>query len=167
MTVSKASVAESQLGTAIMLWFSYGDPISILTLATAANDCYDALGAHAGTPSPFKDWLKSQSKGFQDRARYAQNFVKHGRKHLSKKAYYAPVIGEVLIFDSIECHWNLVHRKTHLMTLFIARWMIENPSEANAALAPTILKLAKVDDLADRDRTKFFEKGLERLSAGG
>ncbi len=53
------------------------------------------------------------------------------------------------------------------MTLFIARWVIENPSDANATLTPTILGLAKVQDLADRDRTEFFQKGLERLSAGG
>jgi hypothetical protein len=69
----------------------------------------------------------------------------------------------MLMFDSIECHGNLFQIKTHLMTLFIARWVVENPSEANAPFTPGILRLAKVYDLADRDRTEFFQGGFERL----
>jgi hypothetical protein len=49
------------------------------------------------------------------------------------------------------------------MTLFVARWVIENPSEPNAAIGATITRAAKVYDLADRDRTQFLKKGMERL----
>lgn len=44
LIVTKASAARTQLETAIGLWFTDGDPISILALAVAANDCYHADG---------------------------------------------------------------------------------------------------------------------------
>jgi hypothetical protein len=147
LTLSKVSVAQSQLATALTLWFHYGDPISILTLANAAHDCYSALGGHAGKPSPYQTWLNAQSRSFKERVRYMQVWVKHGKKHLTKKARYMPIVGELLMFDSIECHSNLFGTKTHLMLLFIARWVVENPSKANAPFAPRILRFARVDDL--------------------
>jgi hypothetical protein len=162
--LSKAAVAKNQLETAITIWFSYGDPISILTLANASNNCYAALGGHVGKPSPFQEWLSNQTKPFQDRNRYVQNWVKHGKKDLTKTPSYSPMVGEVLMFDSIECHQNLFQAQTHLMTLFIARWTIENPSPANAAITPAILKFAKVYDRPQGDRPQFLQRGLERLS---
>jgi len=85
---------------------------------------------------------------------------------MTKKPRYAPIIGEVLIYDSIECHGNLFHSKTHLMLLFIARWTAENPSPGNLLIRPIILRMIKVQDLAQRDRPEFLKKGPERLSAG-
>jgi hypothetical protein len=38
ITVNKKSAATSQLETAILIWFSEGDPISIHALAAAAHD---------------------------------------------------------------------------------------------------------------------------------
>jgi hypothetical protein len=165
LILTKAEVAQSQLQTAILLWFHYGDPISILTLANAANDCYSELGGHIGKPSAYRAWLKTQSISFRDRARYVLTWVKHGRKDMTKKAQYAPIIGELLIFDSIECHSNLFRVKTDLMTLFIARWPSENPSRGNAEIRPILLRMVKAYDLADRNRIEFLNEGLKRLAA--
>jgi len=143
ITLTKAEVAQWQLETAIWIWFHYGDPISILTLASASNNCYKALGGHIGKPSRFEDWLKSKSRAFQDRARYVINWVKHGRQDMKKKPNYHPIIGEILMLDSIECHNNLHESRTPLMGSL------------------------KVDDLLERDRTRFFNKASERLFGRG
>ena len=97
---------------------------------------------------------------------HVQNWVKHGLKKATKNAHYSPIIGELLLFDSIECHGNLFHRKSHLMLLFIARWTAENPSPGNALIRPIILRMAKVQDLTERDRTEFLKEGFKRLAAG-
>jgi hypothetical protein len=146
IVLTKAGVAQSQLEAALRLWFHYGDPVSILTLANAANDCYSALGGHARKPSPYRTWLESQSQAFQDRARFVQNWVKHGLKKTKKRPHYAPIIAEVLMYDSVECHGNLFHSKTNLMMLFIARWAAENPSPGNILIRPIILRMFKVQD---------------------
>ena len=159
--------AEAQLKTAISVWFRYGEPIAILALANGAYDCYAALGAHAGRPSPFKGWLKTRSQGFQDRARDAINFIKHGPKKLTGSVPYMPILAEAMIMDSIESHQHLHGKQTHSMRLFVARWVLENPSDSNAIIRPIILGAVKVHDLADRNRTEFAEEGLKRLSASG
>src|SRR2546430_2547225 len=50
LTATTASVAESQLEEAIRIWFRYGDPAAIHTLAAAANGCYHSVcGGERGT----------------------------------------------------------------------------------------------------------------------
>jgi hypothetical protein len=104
ITVTKRDAAFSQLETAIWIWFTRDDPISVLGLAKAANDCYDAMGAHEGKPSFYRTWLKAQPQTYQDRANYVANFIKHGWKDLTESTPYSPRQGEVLIVDSIDCH---------------------------------------------------------------
>jgi hypothetical protein len=82
ITVTKKLAAISQLETAIQIWFNYGDALSILALASNANDCCDVMAGHVGAPSLYRTWLKSQSQAFQDRARYVYEFIRHGRKDL-------------------------------------------------------------------------------------
>ena len=104
ITVIKASVATSQLETAIQLWFDDADPVAIHTLAVAAHDCYDALGRRAGKPSQWSKLMSAISRKDQLRSAYAQNFFKHGFKDLKKQARYMPFHGEILLFDSALCH---------------------------------------------------------------
>jgi len=163
LIVTKASAAESQLETAIILWFNYGDPISILALATAANDCYRAMGGHAGHKSIFQPWFKSQSQGFQDRIRDMQNFIKHGRRDLTGKVQIMPRLGEILIIDSIECHQNLFGKDTVLMGLFATRFGLDNPSISKPEALALLRKQLHVYDLTDGNRTEFLNKALKRL----
>jgi hypothetical protein len=53
--ISKLDAAKRQLKTAINLYFSYGDPVSIHTLASAAREIlYDLNKKHSGMPIPVK-----------------------------------------------------------------------------------------------------------------
>jgi hypothetical protein len=164
IVLNKKSVAWSQVEEAITIWAKYGDPVSILTLAKAANECYKALAGHIGKPSYFETWLRSKSKAFQDRTRYVINWVKHGRDDMKKKPKYHPIIAEALIFDSIECHAVIFGSRSHLMGLFVIRYSLEHPSESSARLIASMSKSLGVNDLLNGDRTEFFQKALERLS---
>jgi hypothetical protein len=167
MWINKAAAAEGQLHTALSIWFHYGHPVAILALAHGAYECYEALGAHAGRPSPYRDWLGKQPQGFQDRARMMINFIKHGRKKLTGRIPFMPVLAENMLMDAIESYKHLNGKMTPQMKLFVARWAIENPSPGNAAVRPHIINAAKAHDLADRDRTAFLHEGHKRLSTGG
>lgn len=163
LTVTKADAALSQLETAITLWFNYGYPISILALATAANDCYAALGGHVGHTSFFQTWFRSQSHGVQDRIRDMQNFIKHGRRRLTGSVRLAPRLAEVLIVDSASCHQNVFRQSTVLMSLFAARFALENPGLISSEFESVFRQELQVYDLAEGNRTEFAKKAFERI----
>jgi hypothetical protein len=165
LILTKESVALSQLETAISLWFNYGDPVSILQLAAAANDCYSALGAHAGQPSFYQTWLKSQSKGFQDRARYAHNWIKHGKMDMKKRPRCSPRLAEVLMIDSVDCHRNLTGKNTPLTRIYVLRFAFENPEIVVPQKKALFLKGIEVENILDLDRIQFLQVFLERLFA--
>lgn len=124
--VTKKSVAISQLESAIMLWFNMGDPASIHTLAVAANDCFHAMGKLKGKPSVFQAMIASQSETFKKRARRAQNFFKHGFRDLKGSLLYAPLYGEMLMFDSVVCYEVIFGPITPLMRAYATRFVLEN-----------------------------------------
>jgi hypothetical protein len=164
LILTKESVALSQLETAILLWFNYGDPVCILQLAAAANDCYSALGAHAGQPSFYQTWLKSQSKGFQERARYVQNWIKHGKMDMKKKPRYSPRLAEVMMIDLVDCHRNLAGRNTTLTRLYVLRFAFENPEIVVPEKRAFFLKGVGVENILNLDRREFLQVCLKRLT---
>jgi len=158
MTVTKKSAATSQLETAILVWFNGGDPISIHALATAASDCLHAMGKMAGKPSHIQTWLRSQSKGFQKRTAYIQNFIKHGFKDLHGSFSYSPKHGEVLMMDAVDCYTRLYGGKTPVMRVYFLRFALENPNVINLAKdRPSLLEGGTVDNLAKLNRREFLE----------
>lgn len=162
--LTKQEAADAQLTTALGLWFHYAPPVAIHALASGAFECYEALVSHSTGAAPYKEWLRGQPQGFQDRVRDMANFIKHGRRKLTGKILFMPIVAETMLTDSIESFEKLHGEKTPLMKLFIARWVIENPTPSNALLRPIILKVAKAHDLADRNRAEFLYEGLKRFS---
>jgi len=127
LTVDKLTAATAQLEAAIFLWFNMQNPIPIHGLAAAALDCLHALGGKSGKPSLVETWIKSQRSAARERARYFQSFIKHGFKDLDETVDYSPKHGEVLMTDAVVCYEKLFHKKTPLMFLFLARYILENP----------------------------------------
>jgi hypothetical protein len=163
LTVTKAEAAQSQLETAITLWFNYGDLVSILNLANAANDCYRALGGHAGHKSIYAEWYKSQSTGIQDRIRDVQNWIKHGLKKTTKKAEIPSRLAEVLILDSADCHTRLFGTPSVLMSFWVTRFMLETAGIWDAKDVALLRQGLDVYEIADGNRTEFLNKAWERL----
>jgi hypothetical protein len=162
LKVTKAEAAQSQLETAITLWFNYGDPISILNLAKSANECYVALGGHKGHESIFQAWYKSQSKGVQDRIRYVWNFIKHQRD-FTKTAEIPLRLAELLILDSGDCHARLFGNPTVLMSLWATRFTLETPGKWGGEDETLLRQGLNVYDLVEGNRTEFLNKAMERL----
>ncbi len=57
--VNKELAARGQLHTAIALWFSYGDPVSIHTLAAAAQGILQGLAGKDHQPPHMRKWIKN------------------------------------------------------------------------------------------------------------
>jgi len=81
MDITKLSAAQSQLSTAIWLYFEDRDPVSIHTLATAAGEIIDHLCKSRGVQSTrhqLREAIKPEKrKEVFDKLDAARNFFKH------------------------------------------------------------------------------------------
>lgn len=167
VTLTKASVARTQLETAISLWFNYGDPMSIHTLAAAAHKVYHRIGSKAGAPTLIETWKKSLSKKDYDRAVKAENFAKHASRDPDEQLPLLIEHGELLILDSIDCHHAIFQKRTPLMTCFLARFGFENARFIDATVPPGrrghFHRAVREEELAGLSRIDYLDIVLRKL----
>jgi hypothetical protein len=162
--ITRREAAEGQLHTAIFLWFIEFDMASVHTLAVASNTLLHQIGSKVGKPSPTAEWLKSQPKSFQRRARDAQNFFKHANTDPDRVLSYAPIITEIYLIDSILCFHNLYRTSTPLMLAFGLRFSLSYPHILSPEDFPVpLLKNTPVDYIGTLGRRDFLETVLPLL----
>src|SRR5205814_689864 len=98
--VSKALAAYGQLHTAIAIWFSYGDPVSIHTLAAAAQELLQGIAGKDHKPPQMRKWIKKFPRRVQKIMRDPQNFFKHAWTDPKAVKLYQPSIGETILSDA-------------------------------------------------------------------
>jgi len=140
VVANKQKAAIGQLESAILLWFNEADPISILVLATNAHDCYHALGKQIGKPSFHGEWIETMPHSFQKRAKYVQDFAKHGFKDLEENATFDAIFAEGLMVVSVDCHRDIFGKFTPLMALYAARMHTEHPNWTLPETLPQVVK---------------------------
>ena len=160
--IQKKDAALAQLAAAIYIWFHHGDVISIHTLAAAAHDCFYWMAKHKGQESILREWMKSQSKGFQRRVADAQNFFKHGHKWLTGKVKYPVIYGEMLMFDSVVCYGMVFPPKTTPLPfrLYAVRFGTENALLLKTDLTQYYLTSQEINELRPLSREDFYERGM-------
>jgi hypothetical protein len=163
--VTKEKAAGNQLESAIFLWLHECDPISVHTLAVAANDILNALGSKIGKPAPFNKWLRTVSKKTQERRLAPQNFFKHGFRDVNGKLLYLPLSGESILFSAVWSYQAIFKKLTPFMQLYGAFFVLQHRGGGRKDIAQGFFKGLPIDDLADLDRMKFFEIGLQELGA--
>jgi len=80
LIATKKGAEIGQLESAILLWFNEANPISILVLASNAEDCFHAIGKKIGKPSLYKTWFESMPRSFQERGQHIQDFANMASK---------------------------------------------------------------------------------------
>lgn len=88
---SKKLAAYSQLATAIWLWFNYGDPVSIHTLAAASQGILESLAGKTHQLPHMRNWTKKFPRRVQKILRDPQNYFKHGWTDKNKSLRYESI----------------------------------------------------------------------------
>jgi hypothetical protein len=160
--VTKESAARSQLETAIRLWFNDGDPVSIHTLAAAANELLNRVGSKFGKQSPVQKYIEARPEVVGKRLRKAQNFFKHAYTDLNERLDYDPAHGDLLILDSILLYHALFGSMTRLMAAFTYRLSLTEPALASLGFPAEMQKESSTEfcDLSVISRSEFLEKFL-------
>lgn len=160
--LNKRVVATSQLETAIRLWFEYGDPVSIHTLAAAAHGIFHVLGKQIGEPSIILDYLRSLKKPDYDRFAEAQNFFKHSNTDVNDLIGYDPMHAEIIMLDCIHVYGLLAHDVTLLMAAFVMRFSLAHPQylDLREVWDPPVPKGLEMETMTKVDRPQFLSKFL-------
>jgi hypothetical protein len=103
-------------------------------------------------------------KPFQERARYIQDFAKHGFKDLKEDAPFDVRNAEGLIVESVGCHEHVYGKRTPLMGLYMARILFEHPDWSAPKQRPHLLKSALVYKLGSGSRKEFFDEYFPRMN---
>lgn len=170
-TATKESVAVGQLESAILLWFHEADPVSVLVLASNAEDCLHALGKRVGKPAAIKGKFEKLPKSFQERATYVQDFAKHGEKDTGEPVDYVPESATMTLLSAVDAFTSLYGTATGIMRIFFARCLLEYPQLATQERQAMFIKSANVDNLGSGNRKDFFDKfssifGSQLFSSG-
>jgi hypothetical protein len=131
--VTKLDAARRQLETAIMLYFQYGDPVSVHTLCLAAYDVIQILNKQRNKPLTPNDMMlkdlhlfldsKGHKKILHESLTAAQNFFKHGNTDSNSTHTLDTRLTEVLLFDAVQKYGRLVGRLPKMMALYLM-WFV-------------------------------------------
>jgi hypothetical protein len=163
--VSKELAAFSQLATAIWLWFNYGDPVAIHTLAAASQGILETLAGKTHELPHMRNWTTKFPRRVQKILRDPQNFFKHGWTDKNKSLRYDPYIGDLIISDACLLHQDLIGL-TPSIKAFSIRFSFERPRIVKPEeLTEKITNGIVINDLGSLTRPVFFETCLTRLNA--
>lgn len=166
IVVNKEVAARGQLHTAIAIWFEYGDPVSIHTLAAAAQGILEGLVDNEHKLTHMRKWLKRFPNRVQKIIRDPQNYFKHSWTDTKKERIakpYQSLIGDLILADA-----TLLHQDLFGLTPGIRAFTIRLSFERPLVLAPHELseKVTQgiyIGDLEGLSRPAFLRIVLSRL----
>ena len=165
---TKVGAAQTQLETAIWLWFHYKDPMSIHTLAVAANEVYEGIGRHHGLPIIYEAWVASFEKDDRNLMDKSQNFERQAKRGDADPLESGPLMvraAEIMMVDCINVHEKRFHQRTALMDCFLARFGAENPRFPDTAFPPELREHFRnpstVEKIRQGSRLEFLKQNLQ------
>jgi hypothetical protein len=173
LVYTKVQAAQTQLETAIWLWFHYKDPLSIHALAVAANEVYHGIGRNLGTPTIVGALRAALDRKDRNVLNHAQNFAKHANRDYAdplEEGVVIPRMAEALIFDCIYCHMKKFGGKTPLMLSFLMRFAAEVPRFMEVFFPDAEEKFSNpsvIEEFLSTSRPEFLKKTLEVLAGPG
>jgi len=166
ITVTKIEAARRQLRTAIELWFSDDDPISIHTLAAAAHQIIHDLNRRNKGPDMMLDTklVKDEfRKEFASEMKNAANFLKHadrGKMGIAKVFEFNPESNEHFIIFSI-IGLRYLGEQLSAEEIAFERWqMFKNPdllTDAGKELFEQNFTVEKLAVIRATPKHKFLE----------
>jgi hypothetical protein len=161
--ISKLDAAKRQLETAIRLYFNYGDPVAIHTLACAAHEILSDLNKkYSGKPMVVSDFMikDEYKKHFMKMIREPQNFFKHANKDPENTIDFNPDVSHFFIFDAISKYQEITEEIVPFFVIFRGWFGAQHidifyfSNEKKVFISNTISKYGN-------DRSAYFSDMLE------
>lgn len=158
-TVSKLDAVKRQLDTAIRLYFSDGDPVSIHTLTAAAyNILRDISEKKATDPMLIKtrmlDYVRPEHhKEIIAKINEAENFFKHADRDHDVALDFNPEMTELLIIDACAQYKKLTSEEPPLFIIYRVWFTANHP---DAFILADEFKEALKASIVQMERAQYF-----------
>ena len=161
--VSKLDAAKRQLETAIRVYFNYGDPVAIHTLACAAHEILSDLNRkYTGKPMVISDFLikDEYKKQFLKMIREPQNFFKHANKDPESTIDFNPDVSQFFIFDAISKYQEITDERVPYFIIFRGWFGAQHIDSFYFSPEKKEFILSTINKYAN-DRSAYFSNMLE------
>ncbi|HVS03310.1 MAG TPA: hypothetical protein VMT16_11120 [Thermoanaerobaculia bacterium] len=132
LTISKIEAARRQLETAIILYFSERDPVSIHTLAGAGYELVANLARKAGHDTLIETGFLGKlppeiAKLARKAIRTPQNFFKHADRDDPEALPFDPQLSELIVMDAIAKYSQLAGEVPLFFDAFSKWFSLQHP----------------------------------------
>src|SRR5207248_7558961 len=157
--ITKLEAARRQIETAITLWFSESDPVSIHTLVSAAHRLvYDINSKSLGLPmlGDTTNIRPGREKEYRGILAKASNFFKHADRDAEKTLSFSPQSTAFHLLDGCNVYQSLATERRPLMRLFISYMEIHYPDLFWSKVGES----REVANLKPLSKQQFFDEML-------
>jgi len=169
LQVSKLDAARRQLEGAITLYFNWGDPISIHTLAAASRNVLANLCEHRQIRPDFllekmmDDFVRPEHiKMFYARIRQGENFFKHADRDPEETLKFNPAHSELILLEGTEVYFALTQEHPPLLRAYRGWWVLNNRGMISNT-PPEFHRILSSLEYGKDERTKYFNEILPVL----
>lgn len=170
MELSKTETAKRQLVTAIRLYFSWEDDVSIHTLAAAARNVLCQLCKYRGvTHSLLLDRLLAKfvklehHKEFRNKFRESENFFKHADRDPEGRLKFNPEMTEYMLLEAVEAYTVLTGEHVSELHAYRGWWLLHHQSFLKDAPVEFLRRLNGVTYTVNQ-RTQYLTEMLATMA---
>jgi hypothetical protein len=173
VSISKVDSAKLQLETAIRLYFSDGDPVSIHALTAASYNILRDVTEQMGADPIFikgqmLEMVKPEyKKMFIDKVNEAENFFKHADRDRQATLEFNPDMTDLHMIDACAQYRKLTGHEPLLFTVYRVWFMAHHPDFFVLPDELTTILRANADSITDMRRAEYFETMLAAMGLGG
>ncbi|MDQ6808323.1 MAG: hypothetical protein M3Z64_02690 [Verrucomicrobiota bacterium] len=163
LQLTKIDCAKRQLETAIRLYFTRGDPVSIHTLASAAYSIVHDLNKQRGGAAMVRDCeiIKPQFKEMVRRKLTEhQNFFKHADRDPEKTVEFNPELTEGFLAESCIKYYQLTREKVPALHIYVQWECLWNPEMWENKDSDTLKKMAEIRQLFTREMREQYYRSM-------
>ncbi len=168
--VAKLDSARRQLETAVRLYFSEADPVSIHTLTSAAHQVLsDVNRARGGAPmlkEQVPTWVRPDATAeAKRRLNEAANFFKHGDRDHDEVLEFSEGQTELLLYDAVRKYRELTGEIVPVLAVYDVWFWLGPGAEfiVNAERQKTLEKLRRL--FPNSTKASFFAEALPLVSS--
>ncbi len=160
--LSKLDTAIRQFNTAVQLFMTNGDVVSIHSLCSAAHEVLFNLCKKQGIESYIKDQILNLIKeeyhgNYFSKITEAQNFFKHADRDPDGLLKFYPDATAFVLWDSSRMIFSLTNEKPALATIFDVWFYLKHPDTLqDQKYLEACYKLKDIHNLQVENRSSFF-----------
>ena len=163
-SITKVEAARNQMETAIRLFLTDGDPVSIHTLTNAARGILQDLGSQRGVRGLMEEAIANVDPHLQKVVREVvarpRNFFKHADRDPDGTLVFSADVNIANILDAVTLYQELTGETPSVCLAFLAWFFVRHKErlyEAFDGNEGAQLALDAVKDLDPEDKAAFLE----------